>query len=220
MIIGPTDENTFTKALERIDALVSRGFKGGRIETDLPMFVQIVESPSDIPNFTPAEYKEWAALRGCLVARSEQSVLGDGTCRFSNHRGLGVHVLAGHTFDQVESSIKSLNGQLSSNKLGIAVIGVDIAAQASPYDEGALYLELLSHAMSHRTWGGGRNTRIGAIVLKLCPNARKVTLGPSTYNLHVKLFTYIYKQWIRLPNKPSPRGLVNSLLTSSDCSGQ
>jgi hypothetical protein len=219
-VIGPADETTLTYALQRIESLMSQGFRGVHVESDMPMYFRIIDSPSEIPIFTKPQYNTWAESRGCIVARSNLSPIGDGTYYVSNHRGMGICPLDGHTLDQVEASIKCASGQLSPKKLGIVVINIDFAGGTQLNGQQEIYLHLLSDAISHRTWGGGLNTRIGAIVLKLCPCTKEVRAGNCIYNTGVTMFSLVCRPGLTGPNKSSPSGLINSLVAASNCAGQ
>jgi hypothetical protein len=215
LIIGPDAEDTIAAAIGRIESLASGGFRGHSVETDLPMFVTIDDSPINIPDFTFPEYISWAKSRSCTEVYSQPLPLGNGKFRFSHHRGMGVVALDGHTFDQVDDSIITASRQLSPGKLGIVVINVDLAGGPGVNVSQEMYLRLLERALSHRTWGGGRNTRIGAIVLKLSVTEDVANLR-FAYTRGGNKSLCVVKPGLERPNDISPSILINCLLRASD----
>jgi hypothetical protein len=214
LVIGPADEDTFTRAIARIESLALTGFRGGRVLADIPMFVAIADSPIIIPHYTTPEYEAWAASRGCAVSSCRHWPLGNGTYRFSNHKGMGIGALDGHTFNQVDRSIYSASGQFLPGKLGIAVINVSLAGVSQLNILQNTYLEILADALSHRTWGGGRHTRIGAIVLKLSHITKERVAGRCTYNASVGIYLPVIQPGLERPDSLIPSNIIKCLLAA------
>jgi hypothetical protein len=212
LLIGPATEDSLAAGITRIESLATADFRGYSLEADIPMSVVIKNSPSEIPNGTIQEYEAWAASRGCVVSFCDKSPFGNGTYRFANHRGIGVEAIPGHSFNQVDDSIKTASKQLSPLKLGIVFINVNIAPASSVNFTQDVYLQILVNALSHRIWGGQRNRRIGTVVLKLSCGTEEVTCGPCTYNTNINKYVSIFRPEFERPNDDSPSNIINFLL--------
>jgi hypothetical protein len=211
LIIGRAEEHNLEAAFARIESLASEGVRGPRVETNPAMFVEITNSPINIPVSTLEEYRSWAVARSCAVNCSQTSPLGNGRSHFSKHRGMGIMVLDGHTFDQVDDSISKASRQLSPEKLGIVVINVDLSGGSSVDVWHEMYLRLLERALSHRTWGEERNTRIGAVVLKLSVT-EEVAGPPVAYTRSGSMYLCITKPGIDCQHGGRPSKLFDCLL--------
>jgi hypothetical protein len=129
--------------------------------------------------------------------------------------GMGVFALDGHTFDQVIDSVNSASGQLSRGKLGVVFINVNVAGESASDTIYQVYLRILEQALSRRIWGGGRNRRIGAIVLKLAPSRTEAPAGPCTYFTCKTTWLRVMQPGLESSSECSPSHLINDLVLAS-----
>jgi hypothetical protein len=216
LVIGSADEQTLGRAIARLEKLASDGVRGCRFEVDIPMSVTINESPTDVPASTEEELESWAKSKGCVSLRAIPRHHRNGVCSFSNFRGMGIFTLDGHTFNQVDRTLQSASGQLSADKLGIVVIDVDLSGNPKLNAGHEIYLRILGHALSRRIWGGPRNTRIGAIVLKLSSITKDVPIGSCFYATHGTMYLSVIQPGIESEHDNRPSSLIDCLLAASN----
>jgi hypothetical protein len=151
-----------------------------------------------------------------MVTNSKIQSLGNGRFYFSNHRGIGLCALDGHTFDQVDNTINTASGQLTPGKLGIVTISVNLAGELQHGDQHKAYLWILGDAISDRIWGGGRNTRIGAILLRLSAKVQSSYWydGKWSYNRTDTLSRPIIQPVVKSPDDAGPSSLISCLLAA------
>jgi hypothetical protein len=215
LIIGATNKDTISAALQRLEKLASDGVRGFRFESDLLLHVEISESPTDVPNGTKEDLAAWSMSRGLVSVRTVPREFGNGVFGYSKFKGIGVFALEGHNYRQVESSLREARGQLSKDKLGIIVVEVDLSGVSLLNPRHEAYLRILAQAVLIRAWGGNSNTRLGAIVLKLSSATKTVTEKSCVYNTNVNAYYPVVRHDLKVNHHTDAPGLVDALLAAS-----
>jgi hypothetical protein len=124
---------------------------------------------------------------------------------------MGVFALEGTTYKQIDMSIQSASGQVSTDGFSILVATLSLGGPAELDNKKEVYLNIISNAVRHRIWGGGRNTRFGAIILKLSPVTRDVSVRRWRYTTWGSAFMHVIQPGLPLTNNLSISELIDSL---------
>jgi hypothetical protein len=213
-IVGTACEATFDRALKRVEQLARNDFRGQRIETDAEMSVSIQDHPL-APEFPYRETEEALAdpafARHVVRRNNEILMLSDGF----------IFNIESDNYKKLNNILSKSRSQLASDVPTIVYFGVKLAgAIAAQHNVMAQmtyrrilydYITIMSAVLSHRLWGQGQNTRIGAVVLRGGPVFREV------YEYGIPYYSSEYLSAAATPPEfgyggPDPRELIKRIL--------
>ena len=211
LVIGPPNERTFVDALLHIESRIRGGFQGWQYEARVPMVLGVNSSPAELPLISDQQLVAWGAAKGFIVARLGPPSGSLETPGIRSYSGMGIAAIDATTLDQVDNSIRAARDQVPPDGLSILVLTLSLAGSAQLGPKQTSYINILSHALERRVWGGDRNKRFGAIALKLSPVEIETSCGMWKYTSSGGLHTHVTQPRLGLAKDLNLAELVDEL---------
>jgi hypothetical protein len=210
LVIGPPVQKTFEDALAHIETRVRDGVRGWQHESRVPMVLGVNDARVDCPPLNQ-DIISWGIKEGFIDIKLNALNWPGGTPIQGKYGAIGIAALDATTLEQVDKSIRAARDQVSPDGLAILVLTLSLAGSRHRGLKHDTYLNILSNALEHRVWGAGRNTRFGAIVLKLSPIEIDAPCGGWKYTSRGSLYTYAAQPSLRISSNLSISELADSI---------